>query len=288
MTSRYPSASPNSFASFAATRCRWPTDLAVGLGQVVGRRDHLLRDDEDVDRGLRVDVVERQAAVVLVGDLRRDLLVEDLQEDVVGEHRPLHTNGYRPQFSGRPGGCPRSERMPWRVGLDEAGYGPNLGPLVLSSSACHVPADAPACLWECLAAAVRKAEHPDDGRLLIDDSKKVNEGKAGLARLEAGVLGALAQTPRAARHRPRLPVHGRPRATRSTTCTPNRGSNPADPLPAAHPAGRPADGRVGAGRRVRAGRGGLGAGPVGGHPGPEVQPAARRVEGQVGRPGHAG
>lgn len=84
--------------------------------------------------------------------------------------------------------------MPWRVGLDEAGYGPNLGPLVMSSSACHVPADAPACLWEHLAAAVRKAEHEDDGRLLIDDSKKVNQGDAGLAKLEAGVLGALAQT----------------------------------------------------------------------------------------------
>src|SRR5262245_15190704 len=84
--------------------------------------------------------------------------------------------------------------MPWRIGLDEAGYGPNLGPLVLSSSACHVPANAPACLWEHLAAAVRKAEHEDDGRLLIDDSKKVNQGDAGLAKLEAGVLGALAQT----------------------------------------------------------------------------------------------
>src|SRR5689334_20262944 len=82
--------------------------------------------------------------------------------------------------------------MPWRVGLDEAGYGPNLGPLVLSSSACRVPAGAPECLWECLAAAVRRAEHPADGRLLIDDSKKVNGGKAGLARLEAGVLAVLA------------------------------------------------------------------------------------------------
>ena len=84
--------------------------------------------------------------------------------------------------------------MPWRVGLDEAGYGPNLGPLVLSSSACHVRTETPACLWKCLVKAVRKAEHPDDGRLLIDDSKKVNDGKDGLARLEAGVLGALAQT----------------------------------------------------------------------------------------------
>src|SRR4051812_7438058 len=82
--------------------------------------------------------------------------------------------------------------MPWRVGLDEAGYGPNLGPLVLASSACHVPDGAPPCLWQILSAAVRKAEHSDDGRLLIDDSKKVNEGKAGLARLEAGVLAVMA------------------------------------------------------------------------------------------------
>src|SRR5215213_3222578 len=82
--------------------------------------------------------------------------------------------------------------MPWRVGLDEAGYGPNLGPLVLASSACHVPTDAPPCLWTALGPAVRREEHPADGRLLIDDSKKVNQGKAGLARLEAGVLAALA------------------------------------------------------------------------------------------------
>src|SRR3954451_6160363 len=105
---------------------------------------------------------------------------------------PTLTGASSPQSSRRPtGSAGRSERMPWRVGLDEAGYGPNLGPLVLSSSACHVPADAPECLWECLAAAVRKAEHPDDGRLVIDDSKKVNEGKAGLAKLEAGVLAAV-------------------------------------------------------------------------------------------------
>ncbi|HKB01346.1 MAG TPA: hypothetical protein VKD90_03960, partial [Gemmataceae bacterium] len=81
--------------------------------------------------------------------------------------------------------------MPWRVGLDEAGYGPNLGPLVLSSTACHVPDGAPRCLWKLLAAAVRKADHEADGRLLIDDSKKVNEGPTGLAKLEAGVLAVL-------------------------------------------------------------------------------------------------
>ena len=45
---------------------------------------------------------------------------------------------------------------------------------------------------EGLAPAVRKSMHKDDGRLLIDDSKKVNEGPAGLERLEAGVLSAIA------------------------------------------------------------------------------------------------
>jgi hypothetical protein len=82
--------------------------------------------------------------------------------------------------------------MPWRVGLDEAGYGPNLGPLVLSSTACHVPPRAPKCLWRALSSAVRKHEDEDDGRMMIDDSKKVNDGPEGLTKLEAGVLTALA------------------------------------------------------------------------------------------------
>jgi ribonuclease HII len=82
--------------------------------------------------------------------------------------------------------------MPWCVGLDEAGYGPNLGPLVVASTTCRLPEKPDQCLWKKLAKAVRKSEHKDDGRLLVDDSKKVNEGPNGLARLEAGVLAALA------------------------------------------------------------------------------------------------
>ena len=56
-------------------------------GQVGVRPDYLLWDQQDVDGGLRLDVVERQAQVVFVGDLRRNLFVDDLLKDVVGEHR---------------------------------------------------------------------------------------------------------------------------------------------------------------------------------------------------------
>ena len=81
--------------------------------------------------------------------------------------------------------------MPWYVGLDEAGYGPNLGPLVVASTACLVAGKPNQCLWKKLSKALRKSEHEDDGRLLVDDSKKVNEGPNGLARLERGVLTAM-------------------------------------------------------------------------------------------------
>src|SRR5436305_11478164 len=79
--------------------------------------------------------------------------------------------------------------MPWVIGIDEAGYGPNLGPLVQAAVAVRVPNER--CLWRHLAAAVRKADDHDDGRVLIDDSKGANEGPHGLAKLEVGVASAL-------------------------------------------------------------------------------------------------
>ncbi len=80
--------------------------------------------------------------------------------------------------------------MPWVVGIDEAGYGPNLGPLVQAAVAVKLP-DEDEAGWEALRPAVRRAGEKDDGRLLIDDSKRVYAGGTGLARLERGVLAPL-------------------------------------------------------------------------------------------------
>lgn len=76
--------------------------------------------------------------------------------------------------------------MPWVVGIDEAGYGPNLGPLVQAAVALHLPDDDPAG-WETLKGCVRRCHEPADDRLLIDDSKKVYT-RGGLEALERGVL----------------------------------------------------------------------------------------------------
>jgi hypothetical protein len=75
--------------------------------------------------------------------------------------------------------------MPWVVGIDEAGYGPNLGPLVQAAVALRLPAGDPAG-WSALAPVVRRAHEKPDGRLLIDDSKKVYT-RGGLEALERGV-----------------------------------------------------------------------------------------------------
>ncbi|HEX4609213.1 MAG TPA: hypothetical protein VH092_13505 [Urbifossiella sp.] len=75
--------------------------------------------------------------------------------------------------------------MPWVVGIDEAGYGPNLGPLVQAAVCLRLPDDDPAG-WDALKLTVRRSHEPDDGRLLIDDSKKVYT-RGGLVALERGV-----------------------------------------------------------------------------------------------------
>src|SRR5262245_2242807 len=85
--------------------------------------------------------------------------------------------------------------MAWIVGIDEAGYGPNLGPFVMSAVACRVPDDrTDADLWQALREVVRRhsdEEDEADDRFMVDDSKLVYSN--GLGRLERGVLSSLGQ-----------------------------------------------------------------------------------------------
>jgi ribonuclease HII len=81
--------------------------------------------------------------------------------------------------------------MTWMIGIDEAGYGPNLGPFVMTVVACRLPHDcAGRNLWDVLTPAVRRGGK-DDGRVHVDDSKVVYSTTRGLAGLERGVFAIL-------------------------------------------------------------------------------------------------
>ena len=78
------------------------------------------------------------------------------------------------------------------VGIDEAGYGPTLGPLVVSAAAIRVPDALHAALaphvdfWELLSDSVRRK--PQSSRVPVNDSKKLYKPGKGLGTLEEGVL----------------------------------------------------------------------------------------------------
>jgi hypothetical protein len=76
------------------------------------------------------------------------------------------------------------------IGTDEAGYGPNLGPLVIGATAWRVAAG-PADVEAVLADAVEVAGDVSGGRLW-GDSKLIYRGGVGLGLLERGALVALA------------------------------------------------------------------------------------------------
>jgi hypothetical protein len=77
------------------------------------------------------------------------------------------------------------------IGIDEAGYGPNLGPLVMTAVIAEGPAGVRPDPWADLAPAVARAGG-DPSRLWIDDSKKVYASGKSLDRLEAAALAAVA------------------------------------------------------------------------------------------------
>ena len=78
------------------------------------------------------------------------------------------------------------------VGIDEAGFGPILGPLVVSSSTFSVPEQlVTKDLWQVLTKSVGDKRKHLAGRLLIADSKKAYSKSTGIRHLERTVLTAL-------------------------------------------------------------------------------------------------
>jgi ribonuclease HII len=78
------------------------------------------------------------------------------------------------------------------VGIDEAGFGPILGPLVVSSSAFSLPAHRlTSDLWQTLRKSLSDKRKGLAGRLLITDSKKAYSKSLGIRHLERTVLTVL-------------------------------------------------------------------------------------------------
>lgn len=78
------------------------------------------------------------------------------------------------------------------VGIDEAGFGPILGPLVVSSSTFSLPDNLlKSDLWQILSKSVANRRKYLAGRLLITDSKKAYNKSLGIKHLERTVLAVL-------------------------------------------------------------------------------------------------
>lgn len=86
----------------------------------------------------------------------------------------------------------REDGMGIFAGIDEAGFGPILGPLVVSSVVFSVPDEVlTSDMWEVLARAVGRKKARLCGRLLITDSKKAYSRTAGIGHLRRTVLAAV-------------------------------------------------------------------------------------------------
>ena len=93
--------------------------------------------------------------------------------------------------------------MGYFIGMDEAGYGPNLGPLVITATLWEVPDDPRTFdFWQTMKPFVTQSPAKNDHRLHIADSKKVYSPAKGISALERSVLMTLqlAGTPPSSLH----------------------------------------------------------------------------------------
>ena len=89
--------------------------------------------------------------------------------------------------------------MPYLIGTDEAGFGPNLGPLTVSATAWELPAgisgdDLYRVLGEVIVRTPAEVNRSDHACVAMTDSKGLYKpkAKAGLGHLERGLLASLA------------------------------------------------------------------------------------------------
>ncbi|MFW6324641.1 MAG: hypothetical protein ACOC0U_06200, partial [Desulfovibrionales bacterium] len=75
------------------------------------------------------------------------------------------------------------------AGIDEAGYGPIFGPLVIARSVFSVPEElhegtAAPCLWRLLKTGVCRSVKDSRNRIAVNDSKLLYSPARGMALLE--------------------------------------------------------------------------------------------------------
>lgn len=82
------------------------------------------------------------------------------------------------------------------IGMDEAGYGPNLGPLVITATVWRVPGDPrEADFWKSFDDVVSQTATQESSRIHVADSKEVYSPSRGLQPLERSILTIFGLTP---------------------------------------------------------------------------------------------